>query len=75
MTTLIDKIYTQEEYDNKRGNEKEYAVYNGDEFQFIDSLSKCATRLGIKTESVKWLASPANIKRRNGIGCIIVRLD
>lgn len=60
---------------NKSKNEKEYAVYNGDKFQFIDSLSNCAARLGIKTESVKWLSSPANIKRRNGIGCIIVRLD
>ncbi|QIK56646.1 hypothetical protein G7059_01690 [Erysipelothrix sp. HDW6A] len=59
----------------KRGNEKEYAVYNGDEFQFIDSLSNCATRLGIKTEIVKWLSSLANIKRRNGKGCITVKLD
>lgn len=41
----------------------EYAIYKGDKFQFIETLEGCAERLGVKTDFIKWLATPTAIKR------------
>lgn len=56
----------------------EYAIYHGDEFLFIDTLEKCAERLKISSNSVKWLASPAAIRKLDkgkGNRMVAVKLD
>lgn len=41
----------------------EYAVYKGDEFQFIGTVNECAARLGVKPDTVKFYSKPAYMKR------------
>ncbi|MCH4169542.1 MAG: hypothetical protein LKF42_09815 [Streptococcaceae bacterium] len=56
----------------------EYAIYRGDEFLFIDTLEKCAERLKISINSVRWLSSPAAISKLDnskGNRMVAVKLD
>ncbi|MDM8212799.1 hypothetical protein QUW13_02780 [Enterococcus hirae] len=41
----------------------EYAIYKGEEIKCIGTAEECAERLGIKTDSVKWMATPTAMKR------------
>ncbi|MHC5375615.1 hypothetical protein ACYSNU_17750 [Enterococcus sp. LJL120] len=41
----------------------EYAIYKGDTFMFIAPLAECAKRLGVKEDSVRFLATPTGRKR------------
>lgn len=54
---------------------REYAIYHGDTFLFVDTLENCAKRLGVKEDSVKFYATPTYYKRTNGNGYVAVRLD
>lgn len=49
---------------NNRGFQ--YAVYRGEKLLVIGSVSHCAQQLGIKEDTVRWLASPAAKRRDNG---------
>lgn len=58
----------------------EYAVYRGDEFQFIGTAKECADRLGCSVNSFKFYLTPSYQRRlaerknaRNYI--VVVRLD
>ena len=58
----------------------EYAVYRGDEFQFIGTAEECADRLGCSVNSFKFYLTPSYQRRlakrkrpKNYI--VVVRLD
>lgn len=53
----------------------EYAVYKGEELLVIGTKKECAEALGVKTDTVEWLAPPANIKRDKGNRKVAVRLN
>lgn len=41
----------------------DYAIYRGDEFLFVGNKKECAEYLGVKTETITFLATPTNLKR------------
>ncbi|MFC8563091.1 MULTISPECIES: hypothetical protein [Peribacillus] len=41
----------------------EYAVYKGDEFICLGTVRECATYLGVKISTIRYLLSPAYSKR------------
>ena len=45
---------------------KEYAVYRGDDLIVSGSLLRVSLFLGIKTETVIWMATPSARARRKG---------
>jgi hypothetical protein len=46
-----------------RQEKNEYAVYKGDEFICLGTVKECATYLGVKRSTIKYLLSPAYLKR------------
>lgn len=50
-----------------------YAAYRGETPLIVDTLDKVADYLQIKTESVKWKASPIGRKRAGESGLIIIK--
>lgn len=53
----------QSEWGVEVKKQKDYAVYKGDELLVIGTKEECAATLGVKPETISWMASPA-AKRR-----------
>lgn len=51
---------------------KEWAIYKGDDFQFIGNTKECAEYLKIKVASFKYLTTPTYKKRVKGVDGIFV---
>lgn len=58
---------------------KEFAIYKGEEFLFIGTAQECAEHLNVKTDTIRYYASPAylrKLERRKARNYLIaVRLD
>jgi len=56
--------------------QKEWAVYQGDEFQFIGTTKECAERLGVTTSTIRFYSTDSYKKRikEDGNGLILVDL-
>lgn len=68
-TTLVKK---------EKSNEKEFAIYKGDEFLDIGTATELAKKLNTTPKYIKHLSTPANLRRFNkskGNRLIAVKLD
>ena len=54
---------------------KEYALYRGDEFLKIGTLEELANYLKVERRTILFYASPTYLKRTNGNGYVVVKLD
>lgn len=54
---------------------KEYALYRGDEFLKIGTLEELANYLKVERRTILFYASPTYLKRHNGNGYVVVKLD
>lgn len=55
--------------------EKEWAVYQGDDFLFTGTTSECAERLGRTKESFRFIGSPAYKRRMKEDGNALFIVD
>lgn len=55
-----------------------FALYHGDEFVAVGTARELAELEGVKEDSIRWYASPAARRRREGTArprcCVVVRL-
>lgn len=54
---------------------KEYALYKGDEFLTIGTKKELAEYLKVKIETISFYASKVYLRRTNGNGYVVVKLD
>lgn len=54
---------------------REYAIYKGDEFITIGTAKECAKELGVKSETIRWLSTPAAKKRQGKNSLIVVKME
>ena len=54
---------------------KEYALYKGDKFLTIGTIEELAAYLNVKRKTITFYASPTYLKRHNGNGYIVIKLD
>ena len=52
-----------------------YAVYKGDEFLVVGTVEECARYMNCSTKTIKWLASPSNIKKDKGNRLIAFKVE
>ena len=41
----------------------EYAIYKGEELQFIGTVDECAAFRGVKPETIRWYSTPRGQRR------------
>jgi len=59
---------------------REFAVYKGDELLVMGTANECAEALGVTSDYIRWLVTPAAARRfkerKNPDRCIVgIRLD
>lgn len=54
---------------------KEYALYRGDEFLKIGTTQELADYLGVKIRTILFYASPTYLKRTNGNGYVVIKIE
>ena len=54
---------------------KIYALYKGDEFIDIGTKEYLANLLGVTKKTIEFYATPTKIKRNNGNGWVVVRIE
>lgn len=59
----------------KSHSNKEYALYQGDEFIMIGTRTEIAKELGVREDTVRFYASETYKKRTNGNGLVVVECD
>lgn len=52
-----------------------YAVYKGDEFLVVGTVEECAEYMNCTPQTIKWLASPSNIKKDKGNRLIAFKVE
>lgn len=51
-----------------------YALWRGDECLGIGTAGELAEKMGVKAETIRWYASPANKRRDNGRHIVAERI-
>lgn len=54
---------------------RQYALYRGDEFVDLGTAEYLAGLMGVKPETVRFLATPTYAKRRTEGCAIVIRID
>lgn len=52
-----------------------YALYRGDVFLYVGSLAECAEWLGVKTNTIDFMSSPAHHKRKGDKAIKVYRYE
>ena len=56
-------------------NEKEFALYNGDEFIMVGTKHEIARKHGYSIDTMHTYSKPSHVKRNNEKGMILVELE
>jgi len=57
---------------------QEFAVYRGDDLEFMGTAQECAEHLGVLPETVAWYTTPTARKRqanRKRLGVTVIRVE